>query len=118
MCCCGCPDVCCCGCPDVCCCGCPDSPGPFQSLLGGVSFRPLFQQFHSPLGVRSAMPENDNKELDKCCSLLVCLFLSVSVRERGRMSKSVYVRVFSDLRNYCDMFFVVRSNDSFNFPPG
>ena len=80
------------------CCGRPDSPGAFQSLLGWVSFRPLFQQFHSPLCDRSATPENDNKELDKCCSLLACLFLSVSVRERGRMSKSAYVRVFSDLK--------------------
>ena len=78
------------------CCGRPDSPGAFQSLLRWVSFRPLFQQFHSPLCDRSAMPENDNKELDTC-SLLVCLFLSVSVRERGRMSKSAYVHVFSDL---------------------
>jgi len=39
------------------------------------------------------------------------------LRETGRMSKSVYVRVFRE-KNYCDMFFVVRSNDSFNFPLG
>ena len=40
------------------------------------------------------------------------------LRERGRMSKSVYVRVFHDLELSRDMFFVVRSNDSFNFQLG
>ena len=47
-------------------------------------------------------------------------FLSISVcrlRERGRMSKSVYVRVVHDLE-LLRMFFIVRSNDSFNFPLG
>ena len=34
------------------------------------------------------------------------------------MSKSVDVRVFNDLELLRYMFFVVRSNDSFNFPLG
>ena len=34
------------------------------------------------------------------------------------MSESVYVRVFHDLELLRYMFFVVRSNDSFNFPLG
>ena len=34
------------------------------------------------------------------------------------MPKSVYVRVFNDLELLRYMFFVVRSNDSFNFPLG
>ena len=40
------------------------------------------------------------------------------LRERGRMSKGVYVRVFHDLELMRYMFFVVQSNDSFNFPLG
>ena len=40
------------------------------------------------------------------------------LRERGRMSKSVYARVFHDLELLRYMFFVVRSSDSFNFPLG
>ena len=40
------------------------------------------------------------------------------LRERGRMSKNVYVRVFHDLELLRDVFFFVRSNDSFNFPLG
>ena len=40
------------------------------------------------------------------------------LRERGRMSKSVHVRVFHDLELLRLMFFVVRSNDRFNFPLG
>ena len=38
------------------------------------------------------------------------------LRERERMSKSVYVCVCFMTVNYWDMLFVVRSNDSFNFP--
>ena len=38
------------------------------------------------------------------------------LRERGRMSKSVYVRVFRDLELLT--LFVVRLDDSFNFPLG
>ena len=40
------------------------------------------------------------------------------LRERERMSKSVYVCVCFMTVNYWDMLFVVRSNDSFNFPLG
>jgi len=51
----------------------------------------------------------------------------MQIERKGRIYKSVYVRVFHDsellryvLRCYVmwDMFFVVRSNDSFNFPLG
>ena len=38
--------------------------------------------------------------------------------ESGCMSKSVYVRVVHDLELLRYMFFVVRSNNSFNFPLG
>ena len=40
------------------------------------------------------------------------------LRERGCMSKSVYAHVFHDLELLRYMFFVVRSNNSFNFPLG
>ena len=43
------------------------------------------------------------------------------LRERGRMSKSVHVRVFHDgLESVIEicLYIVVRSNDSFNFPLG
>ena len=53
-------------------------------------------------------------------SIIPCNFVfAISVcrlRERGRMLKSVYVRVVNDLELL--LFFVVRSNDSFNFPLG
>ena len=42
----------------------------------------------------------------------------MQIERKGRMSKSVYVwRCFITL-NYWDVFFVVRTNDSFNFPLG
>ena len=53
-------------------------------------------------------------------TLLLLFLIRLSVcrlRERGRMSKSVYVRVVHDLE-LLRYVFVVRSNDSFNFPLG
>ena len=61
---------------------------------------------------------------DKESIILGNFGLAISVcrlRERGRMSKSVHVRVFHDgLESVIEicLYIVVRSNDSFNFPLG
>ena len=73
--------------------------------------------------IRYSQTRRTGQQASLQASLLGLLWslLSISVcrlRERGRVSKSVYVRVLHDLELLRYMFFVVRSNDSFNFPLG